>query len=181
MNLNKDKKKFNLKLGTHSQLNASTPGDLTMRTTQETMYNKPNYNGYLQNKMVLKTHEKPYTLLEIKEAVLKQQADRTIQAAATHLSKNVRSLSAKNLKNSRAKEELNDMTVRNTSLQPRRLANTVNWLTTNELENNRIFRGIQESVTVGDGGLHELIHDKLNPFIAGRSKCATFVKDLFEI
>ena len=62
MNLNKDKKKFNLKLGTHSQLNASTPGDLTMRTTQETMYNKPNYNGYLQNKMVLKTHEKLVSL-----------------------------------------------------------------------------------------------------------------------
>jgi hypothetical protein len=40
---------------------------------------------------------------------------------------------------------------------------------------------IQEHVTVGDGGLHELIHDRLNPFIAGRAKNVTFVKDLFEV
>lgn len=59
--------------------------------------------------------------------------------------------------------------------------NTNKWFTQNQLESNRVFRTIQEFVTVGDGGLHELIHDRLNPFIAGRAKNVTFVKDLFEV
>lgn len=51
----------------------------------------------------------------------------------------------------------------------------------NILDENRVYKCIQEFVTVGDNGLHELIHDKLNPFIAGRACNMTFVKDLFEI
>lgn len=58
---------------------------------------------------------------------------------------------------------------------------TKNWFTPHHLEKNRVFVSIQEFSNVGDGGLHELIHDRLNPFIAGRAKHMTFVKDLFEV
>ena len=65
--------------------------------------------------------------------------------------------------------------------RPRIVPNSKKWFTPTHLESNRVFRSIQEFHTVGDGGLHELIHDRLNPFICGRAKNMTFVKDLFEV
>ena len=221
MNTNNTKgKKFNLQLSTLNKFkneklftdDENSPGKLSMKQRYDTternpyksMYNKPNYNSYVQNKMVLKTHDKANTLLQIKEAILKQVAQKSspnikknkisspskikdLTAQGTSLYKHFRSSSLTNTDQSQDNENIkNILTERDprsmlAERDPKRQANTIKWLSQNELEHNRIYRTIQEYVTVGDGGLHEIIHDKLNPFLAGRSKCATFVKDLFEI